>query len=37
MQRELPPSMQLSDLQVIRILGEGNYGRVKLVMHPDTG
>jgi serine/threonine protein kinase len=27
----------VSPPQVLRVLGEGNYGRVKLVVHPPTG
>ena len=35
--QELPPDLALKDLEVMRVLGEGNYGRVKLVVHRATG
>jgi serine/threonine protein kinase/CRP-like cAMP-binding protein len=37
MQSELPENLQLKDLEILRVLGEGNYGRVKLVLHEETG
>ena len=37
MQSELPEDLALGDLEILRVLGEGNYGRVKLVLHKDTG
>lgn len=37
MQSELPESLGLKDLDILRVLGEGNYGRVKLVLHKETG
>jgi hypothetical protein len=37
MQSELPEDLSLGDLDILRVLGEGNYGRVKLVLHKETG
>ncbi len=37
MHQELPHDLKLGDLEVVRVLGEGNYGRVKLVVHRASG